>query len=692
MSDQPEAVSSSPDGDFVFTGDSDISAEEQRELLTAIDRVSQENRIAVSPEAFRYRPTRKGFVLPLLVNAAAVLALVAGVLASSFIGRRDDRRLSEGVGVLRSAEGRLMQELRRELEDRLRGKDLEIAQVQGRLESIRSERDRLASTMEEKIRQREQELRQALEGELAAERARLLAAGETQERIAVLLDRMEAARTAENREQLEVYRRQLQAERLALETDLGRLQGEYEGQLNALNRDRASLLAEYDRKEESLRQDLEQQKAQLSRQEQQARQELELIKAQEQKEDRVEAQILGFYSSVQKSLVAGDPGGALASLEMLARYLEDPELRSLPEVEGRLRIDRFLAAELDRRIRGEMEQSSTRLSELLGSAQLLDRLRESAQAAQALAADGQQVAAARQYRSAFNLVPALLAGLELIVGLEQEKAAAERRRLEQRLQEAAAEQRRLEQRLAIYGAPQPAAAAPRPEPAAAQPQPERLASAQPQDVPEAARILESAEARNQRGEYQAAIEEYLRLLRGYPLSRQAAPALEGVRRAASLQETREQGELRRLRQELQRLEGGQAALREELDRLRPLAERQSSLAAGYAEYVQREGPLEEQAPPKVLFQAKQYLDAFLASEPVRQLFPGFLDRIHRYDLAFEQGGREEAVSELIDLVYDLSSYETNRERLQFLQKEIERQRGNPIMQEFLKELSNLLKS
>jgi hypothetical protein len=689
MSDQPETVNSSPERDFAFSGDSDVSAEDQRDLLAEIDRVSQENRIAVSPEVFRFRPSRRGFILPLLVNAAAVLALVAGLLASSFIGRRDDRRISEGLGVLRSAEGRLMQELRRELEDRLRGKDLEIAQVQERLASIRNERDQLVLTMEEKIRQREQELRQALEAELAAERARLQASGETRERIATLLDRIEQARSAENREQLDAYRRQLQAERLALETDLGRLQGEYEGQLNALNRDRVSLLAEYDQREQGLRRDLEQQQAQLSRQELQARQELELLKAQEEKEDRVEAQILGFYSSVQKSIVAGDSGGALASLGELNRFLEDPELRSLPEVEGRLRIDRFLIAELARRIRGDMEQSSTRLSELLGSAQLLDRLRESAQEAQALAASGQQDAATRQYRSAFSLIPQLLDGLELMVGWEQEKAAAGRRRLEQRLAEAAAERRRLEQQLAAAPRPE-AASAPRPEPPAAEPQ--KPAPVQPQDSPEAARILESAQALIQRGEHRAAIEEYLRLLRGYPQSRQVAPALEGVRKAASLQEAREREQLRQLRQQIQGLDSRQAALQKELDGLRPLAERQSALTAGYAEYVQKEGPLEVQATPKALFQTKQYLDAFLVSEPVRQLFPGFLNRIHRYDQAFEQEGRENSVSELIDLVYDLSSYETNQERLQFLQKEIEQQRGNPTMQDFLKELSNLLKS
>jgi hypothetical protein len=663
MADQPEALNTSQDQDFVFTGDSDFSAEDRRDVLEAIERVSRENRIIVSPEVFRYRATRQGFVLPLLVNIAAVLALVAGILASSFIGRRDDRRLSEGTGVLRSAEGMVIQQLRRELEDRLREKDQEISQVQQRLESIRSERNQLVSTMDDKIRQKELELRQALEAELAAERARLQAAGETQGRIATLLEKTEQVRAGENQEQLDSFRKQLVAERLALESNLGKLQGEFEGRLNELNRERGSLLSEYRKKEETLRQELEQEKVKLSRQEQQARQELELIKAKEEKQELVQTQILGFYSLVQKAILAGNPGGALTNLEGLERFIDNPELRSMPEIQERLRVDRFLINELAGRIRGEMKQSATQLSELLDSSQLLARLRESAAAAQQLAAAGQQDAARRQYRSAFGLIPELMAGLELTIRMEQEEAAAERRKLEQQL-----------------------AATPALVPA----------MIQPQDVPEAAQLLESAQALIQRGEHRAAVEEYLRLLHGYPMSRQAAPALEGVRRAAGLQEARAQEQLQQLRGELEQFDRRQVVLREELERLRPLAERQSSLAAGYAEYVRREGSVGAQAGPTALLQAKQYLDSFLASEPVRQLFPAFLERIHRYDLAFEQEGRaegrEDAVSELIDLVYDLSSYETNQERLRFLQKEIERQQGNRTLRDFLEELSNLLKS
>jgi hypothetical protein len=287
--------------DFAFAGDSDISAEDQQEVLATIERVSQENRITVSDEVFRYRPARKGYVLPLLVNIAAVLALVMGISASSFIGRLDDRRLSEGTGVLRSAEGRVIQELRRELEDRLAAKDREISEVQRRLESIRGERDQLVSTMDEKISLKERELRAALEAELAAERARLQSAGETQERIGALLLKMEQARTAENQEQLASYRRQLEAERLALESDLGKLQGEFEGRLTELNRERVTLVADYSQKEQGLRQELEQQKVQLSSQERESREQLELLKAKEEKEDFMESQILGFYSSVQRS-------------------------------------------------------------------------------------------------------------------------------------------------------------------------------------------------------------------------------------------------------------------------------------------------------------------------------------------------------------------------------------------------------
>ena len=80
-----------------------------------------------------------------------------------------------------------------------------------------------------------------------------------------------------------------------------------------------------------------------------------------------------------------------------------------------------------------------------------------ARTAQALAASGQQEAAARQYRSAFGLIPELLDGLELMVGLQQQEAAVERRKLEQRLARAVDERRRLEQQLEAAPRPGPAA-------------------------------------------------------------------------------------------------------------------------------------------------------------------------------------------------------------------------------------------
>ena len=53
---------------------------------------------------------------------------------------------------------------------------------------------------------------------------------------------------------------------------------------------------------------------------------------------------------------------------------------------------------------------------------------------------------------------------------------------------------------------------------------------------------------------------------------------------------------------------------------------------------------------------KSYLDSFLSSKTVQSAFPGILDRIKRYDRAFELAGRSSAFQDIIDVIRSANSF------------------------------------
>jgi len=114
------------------------------------------------------------------------------------------------------------------------------------------------------------------------------------------------------------------------------------------------------------------------------------------------------------------------------------------------------------------------------------------------------------------------------------------------------------------------------------------------------------------------------------------------------------------------------------------------LISRFEAYVEREDQILAQGGTGSLAEAKLELDAFLTSPPVIQTFPGLFDRFSRYQRAFEAEGRENAILEMIDVVYNLSAYESARQKQAFIQSEIERASDGSFLGDFLIELSYLV--
>ena len=128
-------------------------------------------------------------------------------------------------------------------------------------------------------------------------------------------------------------------------------------------------------------------------------------------------------------------------------------------------------------------------------------------------------------------------------------------------------------------------------------------------------------------------------------------------------------------------------MKQKLSRLEAIEASYNRIVASYREYAAKEDSLISAKGEDALVEAKLHLNAFLSSS--EESFPGLWNRIKRYDGAFEQAGRTGALEDVNDVLYELSLRRAAAERRQFLDAEIQRRRGDPLMSQLLTDLKGL---
>jgi hypothetical protein len=212
-SEHDNPSSSSPANDeFVFDESSGISKEDQKDILSQIEKVATESKIQVHPDVFQIKAIKRGVLFPIVINLSAALALAAGIVTLYLLFQRGEEQLLESARGITTAEGKLLEELKRESEEKLKKKNTEIADIQSRLTLLDRERQDLQVNMEAKISSREAELRQTLEEELEAEKQKLREQGLSQEDIDAQLEDLESRKQAVFDRQLQAFREEAEAE------------------------------------------------------------------------------------------------------------------------------------------------------------------------------------------------------------------------------------------------------------------------------------------------------------------------------------------------------------------------------------------------------------------------------------------------------------------------------------------------
>ena len=341
------------DPDLASIRSADISFDEQIEIIGQINEVLEKNRIEITLDTFAFTPKKQGNLIPLLINAGAVLILLAGAFSLlSYFNREERSLISESATVL-SAEGKLIAALREESEEQLNQKDQQIAEIQARLEDLRTQAETAKLDTEVKILEREDQLRAELEADLTAERQKLQAEGLSASAINDLLRRLEQRLTAENQSQLAAFRRQSEQELAEKEAELAALEEQYSQSLLQFRQERASLQQQFSAREAELRAQLEQQAARAESAQAEAADRLAQLREQRQREQLVFDQILSSYNRVDESIESGRYDTALQDLNNLESYLSQASIVSLPAVQNRIPVDRFLIVSLRRLIEVE---------------------------------------------------------------------------------------------------------------------------------------------------------------------------------------------------------------------------------------------------------------------------------------------------------------------------------------------------
>ncbi|MDR1301483.1 MAG: hypothetical protein LBK43_03320 [Treponema sp.] len=327
--------------------DSGINDKDIQEIQAHIKDLWHQNRITLDSKDFQVSPTKNALAFPLLVNslmvgiAVGLLLLIGHVI----IG---DRAQSNYDQAFSSVEGQIIQQMRQDLDSRLGQKEQEIEAIRKQLAFIKTEERNTVNKFEDLYRQREREVQDSLEQDIASERKRLMATEVPGENIESLLAAYEQDRFAYYHAELGKYQAQLEAEQEAAQVNYQQLQDKYQQDLRNLNNERRFI-------QETLRQNENQRRLSIEQStvlqaspeperngglgEAQAR--LAVLEEQQQQVWFQEKRITGMYDEIRTSLEQEHYRDALGQAESLIRYLEANPQESLSPQQRSL--DRYLA-------------------------------------------------------------------------------------------------------------------------------------------------------------------------------------------------------------------------------------------------------------------------------------------------------------------------------------------------------------
>lgn len=423
---------------------SGIDDADRAEIAQRLDEVARANRLPTDPALLALKAGKKGFVLPLIINIAAVLVIGASVYLFSYLFAQKEASEAVNETVLNSSEGRLLAELKRDSTARLEAKNKEIAEIQARMQSLDKEVSSLSSSFETRVKSKETELRTKLDAELDAERKRLQAEGLSEPVIQERLKKFEQEKSQEFQRQLAEFKTVAEAEKVAAEANYAKLRKEFEANAAGLAAERKRLEEESAKKEEELRAslaaELARKNAAATAQAQAGTEALEAAKAEltrlaeeKRKAGLAEEALVGLYSGIRQDLSQASYASALTKADGLRAYLMEPGVAALPGLAARREADLFAADSLASLAKLQLDRTKADAGLLLKQAEAYEGSRRAAEEGHKAFAAGDTAKADQAYQAALAQLPPILEAHQYFVAKAEATEALRRKSLTEAL-------------------------------------------------------------------------------------------------------------------------------------------------------------------------------------------------------------------------------------------------------------------
>ncbi|HEB11384.1 MAG TPA: hypothetical protein ENI06_09260, partial [Spirochaetales bacterium] len=221
-----------------------ITKEEKQVILLDIDNLISKSRTMATDALFTLKAKKKGFLFPVIINIAAIIVIGLGIYLFSELFRVEQKNITQEKTNLRSAESRLIAELKKETEAKLKENSAEIDQIRKHLEELELSRATLKANRNADITNKEQELIAGLEKELEKEKVRLSEQAITDQEMDYKLEVFEENLKLKNALEMEKYRSKLDGAIQEKEQELLREDKLARESIQKVNKERVVLLEE----------------------------------------------------------------------------------------------------------------------------------------------------------------------------------------------------------------------------------------------------------------------------------------------------------------------------------------------------------------------------------------------------------------------------------------------------------------
>ncbi|RKX88078.1 MAG: hypothetical protein DRP58_01330 [Spirochaetes bacterium] len=395
-----------------------FSAEEQLEIRAQIDEISGQNRISISEELFQIIPSKRGGTLPLIINLLGIIAIVAGFFLTTRYFQEKEQAMAMEESSYESSEGSVIEELKRQAEEKLNQKQAEISQIQDELSKLDRESASLRESMDDQIKDKELELRLEMEAALADERARLQSQNISSADLEKQLETFQANRESAFKADIEKFKNESALAIEEKEAELAKAKQIANDILEQANRDKAAIKEDTIQREAELTQQFEAEKEALTRESTEATKKLQELSELQKNEQLIQDQLTGSYSSIIKSIAEGDYPEAKLQIEAVRELLDDPQILRLPSISKRKNIELYFLDSMEKEIQQAGVITTSDFTSMTRAAEVLLSARQSAEYGTEAEKEGKYYDAKRFYNDALATLPQISKAVESLQSIE----------------------------------------------------------------------------------------------------------------------------------------------------------------------------------------------------------------------------------------------------------------------------------